>query len=175
MQSIVDSTVEVPKLITALFDRLKSYDSELFLFDIDRFSKLENLFNRSFEQKIFPKLSRNDLPYTLSLLTNASPESRRLVVRTRAGEQWSEKETQLEWPGELVSLSHIAVPFPPEDPIYGSTDGTVDSGLPLGTLSMRAEPSALMLSTALFVRSRYNPFYSFMEDRIVSWLQRVIS
>ena len=61
MQSIVDSTVVVPKLITALFDRLRSKSSELFLFDINRVDKLGNLLNRSFEQKIVPRLEPNRL------------------------------------------------------------------------------------------------------------------
>ena len=42
--------------------------------------------------------------------------------------------------------------------------------LSLGTVTMRAEPNALMIPSSLFVRCRYNPFYSFMEDRVVEWL-----
>jgi alpha-beta hydrolase superfamily lysophospholipase len=175
MQSIVDSTVVVPKLITVLFDRLKSEESELFLFDIDRFDKLSNLFNLSFERKIFPKLKRTDLPYTLTLLKNVKADSRQVVVQTRDGESWIEQKTDLEWPGGVVSLSHIAVPIPPEDRIYGTCESTANTGLSLGTISMRAEPSALLLSDSLFVRSRHNPFYQFMEDRVVKWLSENIN
>lgn len=170
MQSIVDSTVVVPKLITVLFDRLKSEESELFLFDIDRVNMLSNLFNRSFERRVFPKLERTDLPYTLTLLKNVKPDSRQVVVQTRDGESWIEQKTDLEWPGGVVSLSHIAVPIPPEDQIYGTSEATSETGLSLGSLSMRAEPSALLMSNSLFVRCRNNPFYKFMEDRVVSWL-----
>ena len=46
MQSVVDSTIIVPKLITALFDLLTSPSSELVLFDINRMDMLANLFNR---------------------------------------------------------------------------------------------------------------------------------
>ncbi len=174
MQSIVDSTVVVPKLITVLFDRLKSKTSELFLFDIDRVDRLSNLFNRTFERQIFPKLERTDLPYSLSMLKNTKPDSRRVVVQTRDGESWSEQTTDLSWPDGVVSLSHIALPIPPDDRIYGIREATVNTGLPLGSLSMRAEPSALLLSNALFVRCRNNPFYNFMEDRVVKWLSNAI-
>ena len=170
MQSIVDSTVVVPKLITVLFDRLKSEASELFLFDIDRVDKLSNLFNLSFERKIFPKLKRTDLPYTLTMLKNVSGNSRQVVVQSRDGESWTEQATDLEWPDGVVSLSHIAVPIPPQDRIYGTRESTSNTGLSLGSVRIRAEPSALLLSGSLFVRCRHNPFYKFMEDRVVSWL-----
>ena len=130
MQSIVDSTVVVPKLITVLFDRLKSEESELFLFDIDRLDRLSNLFNLSFEKRIFPKLKKTDLPFTLSVLKNLKPDHEKGLVQTRDGESWNEQESDMEWPDGMVSLSHIAVPIPPEDRIYGSQrcdchDGTV--------------------------------------------------
>lgn len=170
MQSIVDSTVVVPKLITVLFDRLKSESSELFLFDIDRVEILGNLFNLSFEKRIFPKLKRTDLPYTLTLLKNSTSDSRQVMVQSRDGESWEEQATEMSWPNRIVSLSHIAVPIPPDDRLYGSSDATASSGLPLGTLELRAEPSALLMSSSLFVRCRYNPFYKFMEDRVIAWI-----
>jgi hypothetical protein len=172
MQSVVDSTIIVPKLITTLFDRLKSASSELFLFDINRIDKLANLFNLSFELAIVPKLQRTDLPYTLSVLKNSNSNSARIVLQTRNGESWQESATDLSWPAGVGSLSHLAVPIPPEDSIYGTKEATAASGLPLGTLSMRAEPSALLLSSSLFFRCRNNPFYHFMEDYVVDWLSR---
>jgi alpha-beta hydrolase superfamily lysophospholipase len=170
MQSVVDSTVVVPKLITVLFDRLESESNELFLFDINRVDWLSNLLNRSFEQAVAPKLQRTDLPYRLSVLRNAQEDSPQVVVQTREGESWSEQAVDMSWPDGVVSLSHIAVPFPPEDPIYGSLDATSGDGLSLGSLSMRAEPTALLIPSSLFVRCRHNPFYAFMENRVVRWL-----
>lgn len=174
MQSVVDSTVTAAKLITELFDRLESKSSELFLFDIDRVTSLNNLFNLSFEKKIFPKLDRTDLPYRLSILKNTHPDSRKVMIQTRDGQMWREQPTEMAWPPSVVSLSHLAVPIPLEDPIYGSFEFTKATGLPLGSLTIRAEPSALLMSDSLFVRCRSNPFYHFMEDRLVDWLREVI-
>jgi hypothetical protein len=170
MQSVVDSTVIVPKLITTLFDRLSSASSELFLFDINRMDRFMNLFNRSFEHTIFPKLQRTDMPFTLSVLKNATPDSRRMLLQTRKGESWTETMTDYSWPVGVASLSHLAVPIPPEDLIYGTKEATAASGLPLGTLGMRAEPSSLLISNSLFYRCRNNPFYHLMEDHVVKWL-----
>jgi alpha-beta hydrolase superfamily lysophospholipase len=175
MQSVVDSTVVVSQLITALFDRLKSRSSELFLFDIDRVGIFGNLFNLSFQKKIFPKLDRTDLPYKLTIMRNVQPNSRRVTVQTRDGETWNDQATEMSWPAEIVSLSHIAVPIPPDDPIYGTAEATARSGVSLGSVTLRAEPSALMLSSSLFVRCRYNPFYELMEDRVLNWLSSTIN
>jgi alpha-beta hydrolase superfamily lysophospholipase len=168
MQSVVDSTVVVPKLITALFDRLSSASSELFLFDVNRMDSLSNLLNLSFERTILPKLERTDRPFRLTVMGNAQPNSRQLSLKVRANGQWTEQPVNLFWPDGVVSLSHVAVPFPPSDPVYG--DGSDTGRLSLGTVSMRAEPNALMIPSSVFVRCRHNPFYGFMEDRVVNWL-----
>lgn len=174
MQSVVDSTIIVPKLISSLFERLTSASSELFLVDINRVDKLVNLFNRSFEHAIFPKLQRTDLPFTLRALRNVNPESQQIVLQTRSGQSLQETVTNMSWPNGVVSLSHLAVPIPPEDPIYGTQEATAASGLPLGTLTMRTEPSALLIANSLFFRCRNNPFYHFMEDHAVRWLSRQV-
>lgn len=173
-QSVVDSTIVVSKLITTLFDRLKSTSSELMLFDINRMSQIGNLFNRSFEKAVFPKLERTDLPYTLTLLTNANPDQNQVCVLSRSGQSSSKTITEMFWPDGVVSLSHLAVPIPPEDPLYGTREATKETGLSLGTLSVRTEPGALLINNALFSRCRNNPFYRFMEDRVIHWLSEVI-
>jgi hypothetical protein len=172
MQSVVDSTIIVPKLISVLFDRLQSSSSELFLFDVNRRDKFANLFNFSFDRAILPTLKRTDLPYTLTVVRNANSDSAQVVLQTRAGESWQERPTDMSWPAGVGSLSHLAVPIPPEDPIYGTQEATAAKGLPLGTLSIRAEPSALLIADSLFFRCRNNPFYHFMEDYVVDWLSR---
>ncbi len=174
MQSVVDSTVVVPKLITVLFDRLSSELSELVLFDINRADWLGNLFRLSFEQKIIPKLKRTDLPYQLTFVSNMQTSSEQVRVQTRDGESWKELEANLSWPDGIVSLSHVAVPIPPDDRIYGTAEATKDTGLSLGSISMRGEPAALLISDSVFVRCRHNPFYQYMEDHVVGWLTEVL-
>ncbi len=175
LQSVVDSTVVVPKLITSLFNRLESSASELVLYDINRLDRLANLFNMSFQKTILPAIQDRDLPYTLRVLTNAKVDSLQVVLRTVHSETQVEISTDMQWPAEFASLSHIAVPFPPDDPLYGTSQATAESGLSIGTFSMRAEPKALLLASSLFYRSRHNPFYGFTEDHLVSWLDKVIS
>ena len=46
---------------------------------------------------------------------------------------------------------------------------SIDKAIGL-SLSVRAEPSALLISNSLFFRCRNNPFYHFMEVYAVNWL-----
>jgi hypothetical protein len=135
-------------------------------------NRLANLFNLSFEKTIGSKLHRPDLPFKLTVLCNASGDSQQVVLKTREMGSVIESKTGMSWPEGVVSLSHVAVPFPPEDPVYGTGEAATGGGLSLGSLSMRAEPSLLLISSSLFVRCRHNPFYKYMEDRVVGWLSR---
>ncbi|MBN9691537.1 MAG: alpha/beta fold hydrolase [Verrucomicrobia bacterium] len=170
-QSAIDATVVVPKLITALFDRLEPGSaSELVLFDVNHVSWLDNLISLSFEREIRPRLERKDLPFALTLVMNEATNSLAVKARTRAGNSLTEVALKEVWPKGVFSLSHIAVPIPPTDPVYGTAEATEKTGLPLGSLTMRGEHGALMISDAMLVRQRNNPFYPFMEDHVVQWL-----
>lgn len=173
MQSVVDSTVVVSKLITVLFDRLTTQSSELFLFDVNRADSLCNLLNLSFEHTVKSALSRTDRPFRLTVLRTSQPNSGALSLMIRDQGELTEQPVDLSWPTGVVSLSHVAVPFPTDDPVYG--DHSDAYGFTLGNASMRAEPSALMIPSSVFVRCRHNPFYRFMEDRVINWLSENVN
>jgi len=169
MQSAVDSTVSVPRLITAVFSRLQSEQSELFLFDINRVDNLSNLVNFSFEKNVLPSLQQGNRPYRLSVLRNQEKTSDQMVLKIHSQGQTQEKPVNECWPDGFISLSHVALPIAPDDPVYGDAANT--ARLSLGCISMRAEPSALMIPSSLFVRCRHNPFYGLMENHILDWLE----
>ena len=74
----------------------------------------------------------------------------------------------LVWPRGFYSLSHVAVPFPPDDPIYGShPDPEQLFGVQLGTLEPRGERGLLAVSAAQLTRLRSNPFFSYIERRLI--------
>jgi alpha-beta hydrolase superfamily lysophospholipase len=175
MQSVVDSTVIAEKLISVLFDRLETKESELFLFDINREQWLANLINPSFEEPIRKRLRRTDLPFTLSVLSNSKTDSSKVCVQSREGDQWTEKDTEFQWPEGMASLSHVAVPFSMDDPVYGRKRGDSEEKISLGELSLLAEPSSLMIASSLFLRCRHNPFYEFMEEYLVDWLREIVT
>ena len=73
----------------------------------------------------------------------------------------------MRWPAEIYSLSHVALPFPPQDPLYGSTpDSPGEYGLSLGMLTPRGERSVLVVSLDMLMRQSSNPFFDWMMGRV---------
>ena len=80
---------------------------------------------------------------------------------------------ELEWPEDVFSLSHIAIPFPPDDPLYG--DGLhrePGSFLTYGNLASRGEKGLLSITAELLMRLRYNPFFPFVEQKLDEWVEQ---
>ncbi len=61
------------------------------------------------------------LAFDVTVLSNlTSTDERVAVYRMSPGEvEYRRKRTQMAWPRSVYSLSHIAVPFRPDDPVYG--------------------------------------------------------
>jgi hypothetical protein len=86
---------------------------------------------------------RSDLPCRLTIITNAAPDSQSLVRRTKAPRSQTVATTimDLVWPPGVYSLSHVAIPFSPDDPVYGSVEDPDGAyrGLAFGRLQPRGE------------------------------------
>ncbi len=174
MQSALDSTVIVPALITTLFDRLTPGSSELVLYDANRSNRLNGLIDHSYDHQIRPLLSRTDRPFTLTLVVNVSPDSLEVEVVSRVGESITRTSLGTSWPEHVYSLSHEAIPFPPDDPLVGDGRTKTAIGLSLGSLSLRGENGFLTIPTSFRLRQLHNPFYYEMEDHIINWLKQVV-
>jgi alpha-beta hydrolase superfamily lysophospholipase len=171
VQSIADSTVLAHRTIDGLMDRLTPGDSELLLFDVRRDALMDGLLHTGFEEAIRPRLDRLDRPFGLTLVTQRSADSDTMVARTyRTGGDEVEEVIDAVWPAGVFSLSHVALPIPTNDPVYGLGDDDAPAILPLGTLAARGESGVLALSPSLLMRMRYNPFYGWTEARILRWL-----
>ena len=73
----------------------------------------------------------------------------------------------LTYPPEVFSLSHVALPFPLEDGLYGlRPDPDDDFGVQLGAIATRGERGALIISLDSLMRMSSNPFFPYMLDRI---------
>ena len=55
----------------------------------------------------------------------------------------------LVWPDHVYSLSHIALPFPGNDPLYGGDDPGESPGIQLGTVALRGEKGVLQVPARL--------------------------
>jgi hypothetical protein len=72
-------------------------------------------------------------------------------------------------------LSHVAVPFRPDDPLYGTAEATRQTGLPLGSLNVRGESGVLRISDGQLLRLRHNPLYEYTEKHAIEWLQQTLN
>lgn len=170
IQSAADSTVVAHMMIDVLMDRLPPGQGDLILFDVNRASWLQGLTNQNFEQHIRPRLTRTDLPFTLTLVTNTAPDSTEVVSRTFVQGKPTDSKIGLPWPRANFSLSHVALPIPSNDPVYGAGEVESPTRLPLGTLALRGENGVLAISPSLMMRMRFNPFYEWTESQIMSWI-----
>jgi hypothetical protein len=63
----------------------------------------------------------------------------------------------------------VALPFPPDDPLYGQTPPDKEDILFLGRMAIQGERDLLKVPYSFLVRLRHNPFYAFLETRVLQW------
>ena len=173
-QSLVDNTVSSEAVVTRLFDKLSPQSSELVVYDVNRNSTIVHLMRKMPGDPIDYFLRSAPHPYKVTILRNTSPHNLSISTASMAAGNSSFviEETALEWPIGVYSLSHIAIPFPSIDPLYGDgkSAGASDAGLVLGAIAPRGELGVLSLSSDYFLRTRYNPFFSFQARYATEWL-----
>ena len=165
-QSLVDSTVNPRDLVTHLYARLDDNGSELIVFDVNRSAAMES-FLRSRHREIREELTIGNWNFAATVLTNVADDSQEVVAQSWAphGQAAPDEPLGLSWPGQIYSLSHVAIPFPPDDPIYGRLppgSNTVN----IGSLEPRGERGLLAIPPDLLLRLRFNPFFPYIERRL---------
>lgn len=169
-QSAVDATVSTSALVTNLFDSLPPGGHELVLFDINRVAGVERMLAHDPADDLTALLARPDRPFAVSVVTNRDDENLEVVVRRQeaGGGPIVTEEAGLAWPEDVYSLSHIALPFPESDRLYGGGDG--GATLTLGNITLRGERGAIRLTPGDMLRQRWNPFYPLVERRVLAFL-----
>ena len=76
------------------------------------------------------------------------------------------------WPRGVISLSHVALPIPPDDPLYGRRRSGNEDGLQLGQIAVQGELGVLRVPSDWLLRLRHNPFYDFLAGRTLEWVDR---
>ncbi len=171
-QSAVDATIPPDGIVTNLLTHLPSGDNHLVLFDINRFTEATPLLKATTEKLTRKLLADSALPFNLTVVTNQDESSRHLVARHKAprSRHVENKPLNLEWPRGVYSLSHIALPFPPDDPWYGQASMNNPNTVPLGHIELHGEKGLLAIPSNFVIRLRYNPFYSYLSQKITTAL-----
>lgn len=168
-QSLVDATVLTDAIINTLYNKLPANNHELVLFDVNRLTEVDSFFQDKHKDLLQRLINMDNLPYTITLVTNINDESREVLVKTKKPQSQIETSEPLgmEWPEKVYSLSHVAIPFAPDDLLYGPIGpNQLNNKINLGTFAPRGEKNILNVPTDLLMRLRYNPFYDYMKMRI---------
>jgi len=171
-QSAADATVSAPALISVLMEQLPENGHELVIFDVNRTAQAVDLLAHDPGPKLAELLNATTRTFALSIVTNTSDAERSVLVRSTRPEEQEFEQTplDLEWPKELYSLSHIALPFPPSDPLYGDGSGAKSPGVQLGNVALRGERGVIRVPPGDMLRIRWNPFFSFVERRLLEFV-----
>ena len=168
-QSLVDATVSTPALIDILFGELPDEGHELVLFDINRTGRIESLVKSDPLPKIRELIRSTSKTYAISMISNDETDSvevKEYHYRPDRSEPVV-RDLGMVWPEGLYSLSHIAIPFPETDELYGSDPDLSPTGYHIGSVALRGERGVLAVSATDQLRLRFNPFYPLVEEKVL--------
>jgi alpha-beta hydrolase superfamily lysophospholipase len=174
-QSIVDATVSTPAVVDTLYDQLPSNGSELVLFDVNHVSGIAVFMQPSDRNLVASLLERAPRRYRRVVVTNISADTRDVEARSAEPDSLNvtHRALGLAWPPEVFSLTHVSLPFAPDDALYGfDSSGALPGLLPLGRLSPRGERGVLTVGTDTLMRLSSNPFFPVIAERIGQWVTK---
>lgn len=171
--SVVDATVPQRPSLERLYGRRDDPRDQLVLFDLRRGADVRPLLAAG-AGSVATMYDAAPLPYAITLVTNRGDEQPEMIARSREAGASEETVTPigLDWPPSFYSLSHVALPFPADDPLYG-VDPAAGRPISLGDLEPRGERGVLIVSADLLQRLRSNVFFDYLEERTLGFVDGI--
>ena len=172
-KSTVDATTSTLAVVDNLLRHLRPERHELVLYDINRYSNIVSVLTDDPGPLTSEIMNDDTLPFAVTLITNHNPQSLEVVAqRKKAFSNGLDAVDRLEfeWPRDILSLSHVALPFPPDDPLYGRGPPP-SNALFLGQQAIQGERGLIRIPASYFLRLRHNPFYDYQNKRALAWLE----
>lgn len=169
--SVVDASVTVRSGAEVLQAGLGG--GELVLVDLNRGAHLRGLLREDPASWWRSLPAAPDRNYRLTVLTNP-PDSAEVEAHSweKGAASPEVHSTGLSWPKGTISLSHVALPFPPDDSLYGEGPSPAERGhLRFGSLEVRGEYGVLAVPLEDLLRQRHNPFFDEFARRIVAFAE----
>ena len=164
-QSVLDSTVSTQAVVEDLHALLPAHRSELVLFDRNRTSEAGALV-RPGSDAVLASIN-NPVSNAFSITIVGAGPGGSVASTLRAGEASIDVPLSQAYPRDMYSLSHIALPFPMHDGLYGTQPDPLENfGVRLGTVAVRGERGSLVVSADTLMRATCNPFFDYLLQRI---------
>jgi hypothetical protein len=173
LKSTVDATVSTDAVVERLLRNLAPNRHALVLFDINRYAMKSSLLVSDPGPLTARVMDDATLPFAVTLVTNENPRSAAVKALHKAPFSAAVSNSEpldLDWPRGVISLSHVALPFPPDDPLYGQRPASNNDALFLGEMAIQGERGLLKIPADWLLRLRYNPFYDYLERRTLDWV-----
>jgi alpha-beta hydrolase superfamily lysophospholipase len=175
-QSVVDATVSAPEILGAVYARLPDNGSEVVFFDINRRAHTVPMMQSAAVAALDELTPKQPQAFRFTAIANAGADSAEVVERSIAPGQLGSRSRplNLRFPDDVFSLSHIAMPMPMDDALYGLVpDATRNEfGIHLGALSVRGERGVLLVDQEHLTRLSANPFFPYLIERIDEAIRR---
>lgn len=171
-QSVVDQTVSTEAVVNGLHMRLPAGRGELVLFDVNRTAALDFLLTDAAKDALKGLLPAAPRPFRSVVVASVEGAGQGQVEAqvVEAGATAMTRQplpAALAYPPTIYSLSHIAMPFPVSDGLYGvAPDPAEDFGIRLGDLVARGERGTFRVSEEVLMRISSNPFLPFLLERL---------
>ncbi|WP_394393338.1 alpha/beta hydrolase [Shewanella woodyi] len=175
-QSLVDDTVSTGSVVTDFYQKLPENGHELVIFDINRTEVNMGLILNDPLDYFEHLIERMPLHFKYTLVENRNGLGalrRQVQARTRYpnGDSNINLIAQ-EWPVNVYSLSHVAVPFPIEDSLYGPEGVNYIDRVQIGATSSRGERGILGVQADEMLRQKWNPFFPYLLDKMDRFIDK---
>ncbi|CAM3528759.1 alpha/beta hydrolase [Shewanella violacea] len=174
-QSLADDTVSTQAVFSGLFQKLPQDNHQLVIFDINRTQINMGLIAQDPMLHFDGLFNTKHLKYDLTLVHN-NFETADLIRDVVAETHFSQGEPVIEalnlsWPRNVYSLSHVALPFPIEDSLYGPQGVDYVKRVQIGAASTRGERGVLGVSADEILRQKWNPFFPYLISRTDKFIE----
>lgn len=173
-QSTLDSTVSVEAVFDTLYARLPENEHAIVLFDRNRYAAASALIEPAQAELPWDIVEWELKNYRRTLVMNSEQTAAAQAIELP---HWTLNgggpSIGHDYPAQFYSLSHVALPFPITDPLYGiEPDPAEDMGVQLGTVAVRGERGTLVVTPDTLMRAGCNPFFDYLLQRIDATLPK---
>ena len=109
-------------------------------------------------------INGKELAFDFTLVENTGEQ--RGAVHARSVTSGVIESVSQVWPKQVYSLSHIALPFPRHDTLYGPIKSSLRHRVQIGAGASKGEGGVLSVTSSQILRQKWNPFFEFMTAKM---------